>query len=48
MFFDKVQPSISLPKHILSVTTYAKDQGSGWEEQRFLRMEYMRESPGGP
>ena len=48
VFFDKVQPSISLPKHILSVTTYAKDQGSGWEEQRFLRMEYVRESPGGP
>jgi hypothetical protein len=46
VLFGEVLPSLVLPRHILSVTTFTRDRGSGSEDQRFLRLEFLRGAPG--
>jgi hypothetical protein len=48
VLFGEVQPSLHLPQHILSVTTFTGNRPSGFEEQRFVRLEYLRGGPGRP
>lgn len=46
VLFGEILPALSLPSHVMAVTTYRGDNGSAYEEQRFLRLEFLRGAPG--
>jgi hypothetical protein len=44
--FGDVLPALSVPSHVVSVTTLTGRGGRRLEEQRFLRLEFLRGAPG--